>query len=51
MFTTVRQLERYEKKEKSREEWSIAWGMVKIAVFITVFWVVCELAYNLSGLI
>jgi hypothetical protein len=51
MFTTVKQIERYEKREKIRAEWSIAGGVVGMAVIITVFWVMCEIAFNLSGII
>lgn len=51
MFTTMKQLERYERSQARRERYSLYLGLIEVAVFITVFYVVCEVAYNLSSLI
>ena len=51
MFTTVKQLERYSGSQAKRSRYSLYLGLIEIAVFITVFYVVCDIAYNLSGLI
>lgn len=51
MFTSVKQLERYERKRNRKSRFSLYLSFIEIAVFITVFYVVCEVAYNLSALI
>lgn len=51
MFTSVRQLERYERSQAKRDRYSLYLALIEIAVFITVFYVVCDIAFNLSALI
>lgn len=51
MFTTKAQLERYGRARRVREFRSILLTFLQIAIITTVFYVLCELAYKLSGLI
>ncbi len=51
MFQSVAQLDRYAKRIERKERYSMYLFYIEIAVLITVFYVVCEIAYNLSGLI
>lgn len=51
MFTSVRQLERYERSQAKRDRYSLYLALIEIAVFITVFYVLCHIAYKLSSLI
>lgn len=51
MFTSVKQLERYEKKRNRKSRFSLYLSFIEIAVFITVFYIVLEIAYKLSGII
>jgi hypothetical protein len=51
MFQSVAQLDRYAKRMERKERYSEYLFYIEIAVFITVFWVVMEVAYKLSSII